>query len=133
MTMDLVPNGNTDKQPFLHFLAKHLFFSSKKYPKSAKSLIFIWEMGTFFFAKLCPAVTRTLNLPESRCSSSIVGREDDCRFSKTATSFEHHQICERHLLRIVFGRDGTKWAVKANIWLKMPILAAFGPKSIFLG
>ena len=39
----------------------------------------------FPFRQVYYSLLITLNLPQSRCSLAIVGREDDCRFSKTAT------------------------------------------------
>ena len=57
MTTDLVPAEITEKRPFLRFAEKRffgpksVFFKKKKHQNSAKTLLFIWENGTFFFAQ----------------------------------------------------------------------------------
>ena len=41
------------------FWPKLVSFFSKKHPKFAKRLIFIWEKGPFLYEQLCPVVART--------------------------------------------------------------------------
>ena len=64
LTTDLVPvrlrrNSHFYVWPKSVFLAKNPLFPTKKHPKFAKRLIFIWEKGTFLFAHFFPVMART--------------------------------------------------------------------------
>ena len=80
MTTDLVPAGITKKRPFLR-LAEKRFFGKKSVEKkhliSAKTLLFIWENGTFLFAQLFLVVARTWCPLRSGC---FFGPETSTKF-----------------------------------------------------